>query len=71
MIKDVECGAANRNPEVIRSLVIEDAGVVQGADEHHREDEAEGADVVAEHNCSRLDADLDVITTVLACIDGI
>ena len=69
--ENVEESTADGDVEVVGGLVVEDTGVVEGADEHHGEDEAEGANVVAEHHGGGLDADLDIVTTVLARVDGI
>ena len=62
---------ADGDPEVVVGLVVEDASVPERTDEHHGKGEADRADPFPEENGSGLDADLHVIATVLAGVDGV
>lgn len=57
------------DPEIVVRLAVEDTGVVERADKHHGEGEADGADVVTEEDGGGFDTDFDVVAAVLAGVD--
>lgn len=63
--------SSDRNDKVVWRLIVENASVGEHCDENHGEGEADGADVVAEENCGRLDANYHVVLAILAGVDRV
>ena len=64
-------GTANGEVEEVWGLIVEDTRIGEGGHEQHSTAEGEGADKVSEHDSCRLDANLDIISAILARIDGV
>lgn len=67
----MRCRSADRDQEIVVRLAVEDTGVVERADEHHSEGEADAADIFAEEDGGGFNTDFHVIATVLAGVDGV
>lgn len=64
-------GTADSEVEEVWGLVVEDTRISEGCHKQDSTAEGEGADEVAEHDSRRLDANLDVISAILASVDGV
>jgi hypothetical protein len=68
---EVKRGTADSDVEEVRRLVVEDARIGNGSDEQDCTTVCEGTDKTAEQDCRRLDANLNVILAILACINSV